>query len=533
MLKALLKKQLAEVFRTFFFNNKTNKKRSKSGVIAYSVFFIAMLGGVLGGSFTMLSISLCRPLSEAGMAWLYFLILSLVSVLLGIFGSVFNTYSALYLAKDNDLLLSMPIPPRTIVAARLLSVYLLGTMYSSLVLIPAVVVYWVTAGLTLSRFVCGLILLIIVTVFVLVLSCVLGWVVAKISLKLKNKSFVTTFAAVLFLGLYYVGYFKAAGLIGNLLTNIQVYGIRVRGAAYALYLFGRIGEGAWGPALIFTAFTALLAFGVGLILSRSFIGIATSSGKTEKAKYNGKPAKSRSSASAVFFKELNHFTSSSGYMLNCGLGLVFIFAAGVVMIFKGGDVYYILDSLLSPVFPGSFAVAVCTILFMISSMNCIASPSVSLEGKSLWILQSLPVHPATVLRAKAKLQFVLSVVPVLFASICTVLTTQAALAEKVFILLIPLLGTAFFSLFDTMIAVKMPMLNWTSEIVPIKQSMGIVVSLFGGWGVGILFGGLYFLVAYRIGTVLYMTIWTLLLAASSFVLLRWINTRGARQFAAL
>ena len=56
--------------------------------------------------------------------------MGLLAVLLGAFGSVFNTYSSLYLSKDNDLLLSMPIPVRSIMASRLLGVYLMGLMYS-------------------------------------------------------------------------------------------------------------------------------------------------------------------------------------------------------------------------------------------------------------------------------------------------------------------------------------------------------------------------------------------------------------------
>ena len=79
------------------------------------------------------------------MGWLYFAIMGLLAILLGAFGSVFNTYSGLYLAKDNDLLLSMPIPVRTIMAARLLGVYLMGLMYSGVVMLPAIIVYWVTA----------------------------------------------------------------------------------------------------------------------------------------------------------------------------------------------------------------------------------------------------------------------------------------------------------------------------------------------------------------------------------------------------
>ena len=40
-----------------------------------------------------------------------------------------------------------------------------------------------------------------------------------------------------------------------------------------------------------------------------------------------------------------------------------------------------------------------------------AAPSVSLEGKSLWLLQSLPVTPWQVLRAKLSVQLLLTSAP--------------------------------------------------------------------------------------------------------------------------
>ena len=78
-------------------------------------------------------------------------------------------------------------------------------------------------------------LLLIVTVLVLLLCCLLGWVVAKISLKLKNKSFTTVLLSLLFLGGYYLVYFKANALIRQLLQNAEIYGEKIKGAAYVLY----------------------------------------------------------------------------------------------------------------------------------------------------------------------------------------------------------------------------------------------------------------------------------------------------------
>ena len=42
MLKLLLKKQLTEVFKGYFYNAKKNKKRSKVGVVLYFILFTVL-----------------------------------------------------------------------------------------------------------------------------------------------------------------------------------------------------------------------------------------------------------------------------------------------------------------------------------------------------------------------------------------------------------------------------------------------------------------------------------------------------------
>ena len=193
MFQTLLKKQMSEIFRGYFYDAKKNKKRSTVSTVLFLALYVVIMVGILGGMFGFLSVTLCKPLALMHMSWLYFLIMSLIAIALGAFGSIFNTYSGLYLSKDNDLLLSLPIPVGSILAARLASVYLLGLMYSAVVI-------------------------------VLILSCVLGWCVAKISQKLKNKSFLTVFASLLFLAAYYFVYYKAQMIISDLIAHAQDYG---------------------------------------------------------------------------------------------------------------------------------------------------------------------------------------------------------------------------------------------------------------------------------------------------------------------
>ena len=227
MLSALLKKQLQEIFRSYFYNAKQGKARSRASTLGYFAFFAVLMVGVLGGMFTYLAHSLCAPFAAAGMEWLYFTIMAMVAIVLGAFGSVFNTYSSLYLAKDNDLLLSMPIPVRTILLSRLLSVYLMGLLYSGVVLLPAMIVYWVTVSAAPAALAGGLLLFALVTIFVLTLSCALGWVVARVSLKLKHRSITVVLTSLLFLGAYYFVYFKAQSFLSELVTNAAYYGAQI------------------------------------------------------------------------------------------------------------------------------------------------------------------------------------------------------------------------------------------------------------------------------------------------------------------
>ena len=314
MLSALLKKQLQEIFRSYFYNAKQGKARSRVSTVGYFAFFAVLMVGVLGGMFTYLAHSLCAPFAAAGMEWLYFTIMAMVAIVLGAFGSVFNTYSSLYLAKDNDLLLSMPIPVRTILLSRLLSVYLMGLLYSGVVLLPAMIVYWVTVSAAPAALAGGLLLFALVTIFVLTLSCALGWVVAKISLKLKHRSITVVLTSLLFLSAYYFVYFKAQSFLSELVTNAAYYGAQIRGKAYPLYLIGRAGAGD-GPAMaVVTAVVLVLFVLLFWLLSRSFLRIATASGSTVRRVYREKTAVQRGAGTALLARELRHFGGNPSYL---------------------------------------------------------------------------------------------------------------------------------------------------------------------------------------------------------------------------
>ena len=142
MMRALFRKQMMEVFSWLYQDKKSGKIRTSGGIVGYVLLYL-LIFGALGVMFGAVAVLLCEPFLAAGMGWLYWCLMGMIAIFLGVFGSVFNTYSSLYQAKDNDLLLSMPIPVSHILLVRLSGVYAMGLMYELTVMIPTVIIWFV------------------------------------------------------------------------------------------------------------------------------------------------------------------------------------------------------------------------------------------------------------------------------------------------------------------------------------------------------------------------------------------------------
>ncbi len=529
MLKLLIKKQLAEIFRSYFYDAKKNTRRSKTSTLLYFLLYILLMVGILGGMFTFLALLLCEPLSEAGMGWLYYLLTGMIAIFLGVFGSVFSTYSGLYLAKDNDLLLSLPIPVGAIILSRLAGVYLMGLLYSAVVSIPSAVVYLIF-NFSFKAIVGGLMNVLLISVFVAILSCLLGWVVAKISQKLKNKSYITVLISLAFIAGYYLIYFKAQSWIQELVANAALYGEEIKGKAYFLYLLGRAGEGDILPLLLVILLILALTGLTYLMLSKSFIKLATSTGNGTRRVKAMRSAEQLSVGQSLLKNELTRFTSNANYMLNCGLGAIMLPAAGIAMLIKGEELAAIFESMFGGERAGCTQIIMIAAVCLMASMNDMAAPSVSLEGKSLWIKQSLPVTGWQVLEAKLKMQLLLTIIPAMICMLCIMPCFGGNLAEKLLALIVVILYVVFMSCVDLFLGIRFPSLHWTNEIMPIKQSMSVFIALFGGLGVAMLIGGLYFAFGWRIGLTAYLAAAAVIIAALSALLLGWLKNSGAKAF---
>ena len=531
MLKALFKKQMIELTNGFILDRKTGKRRVGGAlvgmIVLYAFVFVTMFA-----MFFMLGISLCAPLCESGMAWLYFAITSLVALMLGLFGSVFTTYSSLYNAKDNDLLLSMPIAPGKIVLVRLAGVYTMGLIYSSLVMLPTIVVYYIFSARSVTEFIFPFLLMLFISVIVLTLACLLGWVVAQISARIRNKSFITVVLSLGFIAAYYYIYFRANAILSSILANSGAIAAKIRGSAYPLYILGRAGAGEIVPMLLFAAAVIALFALTYLLLSRTFFSTATANRGTAKKRVSDKTLRRRSVGAALFSRELDRFVASPTYMLNCGLGLILLVIGGVIMAIKGKAVTATIYGVFGNI-EGYIPVLLLAAICLVASMSCISAPSVSLEGKTLWLMKSLPVPAWQALHAKLLLHIVLTSVPVLLCCVCALIGLGVSALPGIIMTAAALMFVLASAALGLAVNLKTPNLEWKDETVPIKQSMGVLVSMFGGWLIAAALGGIYFAVAKFIGAELYLLICTALLAVLAFPLLHWIKTRGTKIFESL
>lgn len=534
MLKTLVKKQLAEIFRTWFVNRKTGKGRGKGGVIGLAVLFTFLMLYVCG-IFFFLAYELGGGLFQTPLRWLYFSLFGMLAILLGVLGSVFNTYAGLYLAKDNDLLIAMPIPPRTILASRLAGVFLMSLLYSGTVWLPAQLCWWIFGSPTALQIVFGLLLGVVIALFVTVLTCLLGWLVALLAGKLKNRSFLVVLLTLVLVGLYYAVCFRMQDLLKALLQNSEQVGAAIRVWGNLLYQLGMAAEGEPLALLIFTGVTLALAAVTVWALSRSFLWLTTRSAGGKKPVYRAREARQKGVGKALLGRELKHFTSSANYMLNCGLGLILLPAAGVFALVKQPELDALRPMLaqnapgLLRLLPLLAAAGLC----MLVSMNGISTPSVSLEGRSLWLLQSLPVTAGQALAAKLRLHVLLNLPSALVTALLLGLALRLGAAD---VLLLALLGCAFIwltGLLGLYFGLKRPNFHWTNETTPIKQSVNPLLVWLLGTAAALAIPGLYFLLNHfgrAPDTTLWLGLWLALFAGLTLLLRRWLFTRGAARF---
>ena len=238
------------------------------------------------------------------------------------------------------------------------------------------------------------------------LSCALGWVVAKISLKLKNKSldYGADFACVHRRGYYFL-YFKAQTLDSAICCSRTPsdYGEAVKGRRLPRSTcFGadgrrrRPGHGRSMPAGTAGCSSRLLWLAACPQLPENRHRVRRDVSRRRVYRRGGGQAGHKRLGRPAVQRSFRRFIASPDLYAQLRPGHSAAAARRrPAPAATGRSLLATLECRSSalncrtPAAPLLLAGAIC----MLASMNDITAPSVSLEGKSLWLLQSLPVTP--------------------------------------------------------------------------------------------------------------------------------------------
>ena len=145
MLKILLKSRLLALADQFAGQSKGKKAAQLGTWIALAVLGVLLL--VCGGiGLNALFGGFCAALAAQGQTWAFFAAAGGLAFILALVLTFFYAQGVIFEAKDNELLLSMPIRPSAILASRIASVYFLNTLFSLLLLGAAGYTVSVRAG---------------------------------------------------------------------------------------------------------------------------------------------------------------------------------------------------------------------------------------------------------------------------------------------------------------------------------------------------------------------------------------------------
>ena len=200
MLKTLIKLRLKGIFLR---QTRSSKKAKKNiGKIVLMVVLFGYVGIVFLGMFGALFYSIVDALHFMNIDELYFSVMSILIIMFCFIGSVFLTHHEIYEAKDNELLLSMPISNRDILLSRVFTILILNYVYEFLIAAPALFVYIVSVGMSITQIIIFMGVILTLPLFVLALSCLFGWLLAHILTKVRMKNIITIILYVVFMFAY-------------------------------------------------------------------------------------------------------------------------------------------------------------------------------------------------------------------------------------------------------------------------------------------------------------------------------------------
>ena len=223
------------------------------------------------------------------------------------------------------------------------------------------------------------------------------------------------------------------------------------------------------------------------IISKSTI---TKTNKKAK-KYNQSSIKVNNKITSLLKKEFKYYFSSPVYIINTLFGIVLMLIMTLYFCFNSQNFVNLINGdmqeqiSLATITKYAPVIYFELVIFM-SFMTTITSSSISLEGKKINIIKSLPISEKNIIFSKVLFSVILVIPLMLINDLIFIFFVKVKLLDIFLIILLTLIVPTLSAMIGILINLKYPKLKWINEVEVIKQSLSSMNAVFLGMGLGLI-----------------------------------------------
>ena len=515
-------------FRQMLHTFATGQGKKKNATAAGAVGLMAFLALYISGLYSWLMGEL---LEEAGVLEFLLPVMPLLAVAVSLVFTFFAASGIIFGGKDTDLILSMPVSAFSVMLSRMSALYLENLLFVGLWMIPSGAAGYIFGERTDPLYFLRLALSILFVPFLPSLLASLGaYVVAWAGARMKHRALLSNLISiVLFLALM-LGCMQI-NQIGTLLLNHREEARRLFMTWFLpIGLLGKGMEGNRAALLGSWILCALPFFGVTWLFSIRYQAILSSlQSRLIRNDYRLTKVKEEGPFGAMLKKEIGRLFSTPSYLFNAGVGVVLLLAAGVWMTVMKDQMALLMEvaghELADPVLLGCMA-------FLLATVYPTAV-SISLEGRTIWLLKEAPLKPSILFGAKICLNLVLAWPATLIFTILAACSLGISAMRAICMALVSLAMTGFLAAAELMVNLHFPKLDWDNDTVVIKQSASAMIACLGSILIVAAAAGLYVLTGRKIGFEVFCLAMAVLFTALGLLVWRKLMRNGPSRFEAL
>lgn len=392
-----------------------------------------------------------------------------------LFLTMLRTNDILFGAKDVDMLLSLPVKISEIVCSKFLFMYLLNLFIGVIFIVPGGVIWIMHTEIDILRFILYFVSIFFIPLIPMCLAALLGILIVIISSRFKNQNSISllfSFIALGFIGYIGVFYMQKENTIGSLGAALakQITGIYPLSTLFLMNTKLPVVVGM----IVFTILSSTIFYFFIKITATNFSRFHTLIHISSKYTRRKNTKKHHSPFFALYYKELDRFFCSYLTVLNTGFSIILLCLFSILLLIISpqqlGSLVGIEDinNLLSNYSP--------LIIAGMLSLCCPAAFSISLEGKSIWILQSSPISIGLILKSKIAVNLTLHAFGYLFAIFAIIIRINMNILQLISLLIIPVCYSLFIVIFGIFLNKKYPNYEWNTEMIIVKQSIPVIIS---------------------------------------------------------